>query len=124
MGLSCYHGDELVSSEVDVVPQRQFTLQEIDLLGRATGFEVRRLLVGVEEAWALGVLAGLKTIHRCRLGMQVHKQAVCQHDPPAIAPHPAPNLLPACLCFHARWWRCTATLMPPSAWITRRHSAP
>ncbi|KAI7841824.1 hypothetical protein COHA_004353 [Chlorella ohadii] len=40
VGLSCYHGDELVSSEVDVVPQRQFTLQEIDLLGRATGFEV------------------------------------------------------------------------------------
>lgn len=44
MGLSCYHGDELISSEVEVVPQRQFTLQEIDLLARATGFEVRRLL--------------------------------------------------------------------------------
>lgn len=42
VGLSCYHGDELVSSEMEVVPQRQFTLQEIDLLGRATGFEVRQ----------------------------------------------------------------------------------
>ncbi|PRW59252.1 hypothetical protein C2E21_2426 [Chlorella sorokiniana] len=40
VGLSCYRGDELVSSKVEVVPQRQFTLQEIDLLARATGFEV------------------------------------------------------------------------------------
>lgn len=35
-------GDDLASSEVEVVPQRQYTLQEVDLLARATGFEVRR----------------------------------------------------------------------------------
>jgi hypothetical protein len=35
-----YTGDDLASSEVEVVKQRQFTLQEVDLLGRASGFEV------------------------------------------------------------------------------------
>lgn len=40
VGLSMYRGEELVSSEVEVVPQRCFTLQEIDLLGRGAGLEV------------------------------------------------------------------------------------
>lgn len=41
VGLSLFDSEgELVSSHVSVVPQRQFTLQEIDLLARATGFEV------------------------------------------------------------------------------------
>lgn len=40
VGLSCYRGDDLASSEVEVVAQRQYTLQEVDLLTRATGFEV------------------------------------------------------------------------------------
>ena len=40
VGLSVYNGDDLASSEVEVVPQRQFTLQEVDLLARASGFEV------------------------------------------------------------------------------------
>lgn len=40
VGLSLYAGDDLASSEVETVAQRQFTLQEVDLLARATGFEV------------------------------------------------------------------------------------
>ncbi|KAL4421094.1 hypothetical protein ABPG77_009621 [Micractinium sp. CCAP 211/92] len=40
VGLSVYVGDDLASSEVETVPQRQFTLQEVDLLARVTGFEV------------------------------------------------------------------------------------
>ena len=41
VGLSVFDSDgSMVSSEVEVVPQRQFTLQEVDLLARAAGFEV------------------------------------------------------------------------------------
>lgn len=41
VGLSFFNVDgELVSSDVSVVPQRQFSLQEIDLLGRVTGWEI------------------------------------------------------------------------------------
>lgn len=35
-----YAGDALASSEVEVVPQRQFTLQEVELLGTAVGLQV------------------------------------------------------------------------------------
>jgi SAM-dependent methyltransferase len=40
VGLSLYRGEDLVSSEVEVVPQKCFTLQEIELLGRGAGLEV------------------------------------------------------------------------------------
>jgi SAM-dependent methyltransferase len=40
VGLSLFEGSELASSVVETVPQRQFTLQEIDLLAKATGWEV------------------------------------------------------------------------------------
>lgn len=41
VGLSLFDaGGELVSSDVSVVPQRQFSLQEVDLLARATGWVV------------------------------------------------------------------------------------
>jgi len=41
VGLSLFDGEgTLVSSTVDVVPQRQFSLQEIELLGRVTGWQV------------------------------------------------------------------------------------
>ncbi|KAL4425487.1 hypothetical protein ABPG75_009503 [Micractinium tetrahymenae] len=40
VGLSLYTGDDLDSSKVETVLQRQFTLQEIDLLARVSGFEV------------------------------------------------------------------------------------
>jgi len=41
VGLSLFDGGELVSSTVNVVTQRQFTLQEIDLLARLSGWELR-----------------------------------------------------------------------------------
>lgn len=47
MGLSVYVGDELASSNVEVVPQRMYTLQEVDLLGRASGFEVGAAVLGL-----------------------------------------------------------------------------
>jgi SAM-dependent methyltransferase len=40
VGLSLYRGEDLVSSEVEVVPQKCFTLQEVELLGRGAGLEV------------------------------------------------------------------------------------
>lgn len=55
VGLSLYVGDDLVSSEVETVPQRQFTLQEVDLLARVTGFEVGLL---VAEAVCVCVPSG------------------------------------------------------------------
>ena len=39
-GLSVYRGNDLANSAVEVVPQRQFTLQEVDLLARSCGLEV------------------------------------------------------------------------------------
>ena len=41
VGLSFFNADgEFVSSDVSVVPQRQFSLQEVDLLGKATGWAI------------------------------------------------------------------------------------
>lgn len=43
VGFSFFDADgELVESRVDVVQQRQYTLQEVDLLGRLTGWELVR----------------------------------------------------------------------------------
>lgn len=60
MGLSLYAGDDLASSEVETVAQRQFTLQEVDLLARATGFEVSPAVIGpawhiFETVWCAGI---------------------------------------------------------------------
>lgn len=40
VGMSLYEGDKLVSSQVEIVQQRQFTLQEIDLIARSSGLKI------------------------------------------------------------------------------------
>lgn len=56
-----YAGDALASSEVEVVPQRQFTLQEVELLGRAVGLQVGRacgVWLGGSSGWLAAWMGG------------------------------------------------------------------